>query len=195
MRRLILASSSPYRRTLLEKLQLPFETASPHINEEALPGESAPALAIRLATEKARALSSQFADAVIIGSDQVAECRGRQLGKPGTREKAIEQLQFCAGQAVTFHTGLCVLDSKATTHTTICEPFRVHFRNLTRAEAERYVDLDNPLDCAGSFKAEGLGVALFEKMEGNDLNTLIGLPLIRLIDLLKPLGFDPLARG
>nr|WP_299593838.1 Maf family protein [uncultured Microbulbifer sp.] len=195
MRRLILASSSPYRRSLLEKLRLPFESASPHINEEALPGESAPALATRLATEKARALSGQFPDAIIIGSDQVAECRGKKLGKPGTRENAVEQLLFCAGQTVTFHTGLCVMDSNTDTHTTICDPFQVHFRKLTQAEAEQYVELDNPLDCAGSFKAEGLGIALFEKMEGNDPNTLVGLPLIRLIDTLKPYGVDALARG
>ncbi|MBN8431476.1 septum formation inhibitor Maf [Microbulbifer salipaludis] len=194
MRQLILASSSPYRRSILEKLQLPFESASPHINEEALPGESAPDLASRLATEKARALCAQYPDAIIIGSDQVAECRGKQLGKPGSQENAIEQLLFCAGQTVTFHTGLCVMDSGAGTHTTICEPFRVHFRPLDAAAASRYVELDQPLDCAGSFKAEGLGIALFEKMEGNDHNTLIGLPLIRLIELLKPLGLDPLRR-
>ncbi|MBB5210319.1 Maf family protein [Microbulbifer hydrolyticus] len=195
MRRLILASSSPYRRALLEKLRLPFESASPHINEEALPGESALELATRLATEKAHALHSQFPDAIIIGSDQVAECEGRQLGKPGTRAKALEQLLLCAGHPVTFHTGLCVLDGQSARHTTICEPFRVYFRDLTRLEAENYIELDNPLDCAGSFKAEGLGIALFEKMEGNDVNTLIGLPLIRLIELLKPYGIDPLTRN
>ena len=193
MRRLILASSSPYRRSILEKLQLPFESASPHINEGALPGEPAAAVATRLATEKARALCGQFPDAVIIGSDQVAECQGRQLGKPGTPERAIEQLLFCAGHNVTFHTGLCVMDSNTEKHTSICEPFQVHFRKLTRAEAERYIELEKPLDCAGSFKAEGLGVALFEKMEGNDPNSLVGLPIIRLVELLKPYGIDPLA--
>ena len=195
MRRLILASSSPYRRALLEKLRLPFETASPHINEEGLPGESAPDLATRLATEKARALCDRFPDALIIGSDQVAECQGRQLGKSGAPGKAVEQLLFCAGHTVTFHTGLCVMDSNSAEHTSICEPFRVHFKNLSRDEAQRYVELDNPIDCAGSFKAEGLGVALFEKMEGNDQNSLIGLPLIRLIELLKPYGVDPLAKA
>ncbi|WP_078085862.1 Maf family protein [Microbulbifer mangrovi] len=192
MRRLILASSSPYRRTLLEKLQLPFDTASPHINEEALPGETAPALASRLAREKANALRKQFPDAVIIGSDQVAECNGRQLGKPGTAQNAVEQLQLCSGQPVTFHTGLCVLDSNSGNHTTTCETFTVYFRNLERREIERYVTLEKPLDCAGSFKVEGLGIALFEKMEGNDINTLIGLPLIRLIKLLRQYGIDPL---
>lgn len=193
MRRLILASSSPYRRALLEKLRLPFESASPHINEEALPGESASQLAIRLATEKARALCDQHPDALIIGSDQVAECQGRQLGKPGTVEKAVEQLMFCAGHPVTFHTGLCVMDSSSASHTVVCEPFRVYFKSLSRTEAERYVELDNPLDCAGSFKAESLGVALFEKMEGNDPNSLVGLPLIRLIEILRTQGISPLA--
>jgi len=194
MRRLILASSSPYRRALLEKLRLPFESASPHINEEGLPSESASELAARLATEKARALRDKFPDALIIGSDQVAECQGRQLGKPGTAEKAVEQLMFCAGHAVTFHTGLCLMDSSNGSHTTVCEPFRVYFKNLSRAEAERYVELDNPLDCAGSFKAESLGVALFEKMEGSDPNSLVGLPLIRLVELLQLEGITPLAR-
>ncbi|MCK7596895.1 Maf family nucleotide pyrophosphatase [Microbulbifer sp. CAU 1566] len=192
MRRLILASSSPYRRTLLEKLGLPFECAAPHIKEEALPQESAIALASRLATEKALALTGQFPDALIIGSDQVAECQGKHLGKPGTEENAVEQLLFCSGQAVNFHTGLCLVDAANNTHTTLCEKFTVIFRQLNRIEAERYVQLDKPLDCAGSFKAEALGVALFEKMEGNDPNTLIGLPLIRLIELLRQYQMDPL---
>lgn len=192
MRRLILGSSSPYRRSILEKLQLPFETASPHINEEALPGEAAAALASRLAREKASALCEQFPNAIIIGSDQVAECGGQQLGKPGTAEKAAAQLEMCAGQPVSFHTGLCVIDSNTGRHTTTCETFRVHFRKLEHREIERYIALDQPLDCAGSFKAEGLGIALFEKMEGNDINTLIGLPLIRLIKILKQYDIDPL---
>lgn len=192
MRRLILASSSPYRRTLLQKLHLPFDSASPHINEEALPNETAPALASRLAREKAGALSEQFPDTIIIGSDQVAECNGRQLGKPGTSQNAVAQLRLCSGKPVTFHTGLCVLDSNSGKHTTACETFTVYFRDLERHEIERYVDLEQPLDCAGSFKVEGLGIALFEKMEGSDINTLIGLPLIRLINLLKQFGIDPL---
>ncbi|WP_105104572.1 Maf family protein [Microbulbifer pacificus] len=192
MRQLILASSSPYRRALLEKLGIPFECAAPYIKEEALPGESAAELASRLATEKALALTDQFPDALIIGSDQVAECLGQQLGKPGTVENAIAQLQLCSGKAVNFHTGLCLADTKTGTHSTVCETFRVHFRKLDTNEIRRYVELDRPLDCAGSFKAEGLGIALFEKMEGNDQNTLIGLPLIRLIDLLKQHQLDPL---
>lgn len=193
MRKLILASSSPYRRTLLEKLGLPFECAAPHINEEAFPGESAPELARRLAVEKAQALAGQFPDALIIGSDQVAECQGRQLGKPGTTERAVEQLLYCSGKSVHFHTGLCLQDTQSDTYTSLCEKYTVHFRSLTQNEIERYVSLDKPLDCAGSFKVEGLGIALFEKMEGYDPNILIGLPLIRLIELLKSKGVTPLA--
>ncbi|WP_043316108.1 nucleoside triphosphate pyrophosphatase [Microbulbifer sp. HZ11] len=193
MRRLILASSSTYRRQLLEKLQLPFECHAPHINEEAFPGESATELASRLATEKALALTGDHPDALIIGSDQVAECNGVLLGKPGTATNAVEQLERCSGQTVNFHTGLCLADASSGTHSTLCEKFSVHFRNLGKDKIERYVQLDNPLDCAGSFKAEGLGIALFEKMEGSDPSSLVGLPLIRLIDLLQQHGISPLS--
>lgn len=193
MRQLILASSSSYRRELLAKLQLNFETHAPHINEERLSGETATELASRLATEKALALTSEHPGALIIGSDQVAECNGVLLGKPGTAEKAIEQLTHCSGQAVNFHTGLCLADAADGTHNTLCETYSVHFRDLSGNEIERYVALDQPLDCAGSFKAEGLGITLFEKMEGSDPNILIGLPLIRLIDLLKQRGISPLS--
>lgn len=194
MRQLILASSSPYRRALLAKLGIPFDCAAPYIKEEALPGESAATLASRLATEKALALTAQFPGALIIGSDQVAECDGQLLGKPGNTENAIAQLRLCAGRKVNFHTGLCLADALSGKHSTLCETFSVHFRNLSPEEIRRYVELDQPLDCAGSFKAEGLGIALFEKMEGNDPNTLIGLPLIRLIDLLRQYQLDPLSR-
>ncbi|WGL17010.1 Maf family protein [Microbulbifer bruguierae] len=193
MRQLILASSSPYRRALLQKLGLPFQTASPHINEEAAPNESATVLATRLAREKAQALRHEFPDALIIGSDQVAECDGQRLGKPGTPDKAAQQLQLCSGKTVIFHTGLCLFDSRSGAHSTLCEQYAVQFRALNSREIERYIELDSPLDCAGSFKAEGLGIALFEKMEGNDPNTLIGLPLIRLMELLRQYEVDPLA--
>ena len=189
---LILASSSPYRRTLLERLQIPFDTASPHINEERLPGETAEALASRLATEKAQALSSQYPGALIIGSDQVAECEGELLGKPGTAQKAWEQLRFCSGQRVSFHTGISLLDTETGKQQTHCERYSVYFRQLSDREITRYIELDQPLDCAGSFKAEGLGIILFEKMEGSDPNSLIGLPLIRLIDMLQAHGISPL---
>nr|WP_295798377.1 Maf family protein [uncultured Microbulbifer sp.] len=192
MRNLILASSSSYRRALLERLTVPFECAAPHINEEALPGEDAEALARRLATEKAAALRKQFPDSLIIGSDQVAECDGRLLGKPGSAAKAREQLQFCAGKAVHFHTGLSIYDTKTGFQVTECERYSVYFRALSNREIARYIELDNPLDCAGSFKAEGLGIALFEKMEGSDPNILIGLPLIRLISMLAQFDISPL---
>lgn len=192
MRRLILASSSPYRRVLLERLKLPFESASPHINEERLQGEPPGQLATRLATEKAQALRRSFPDALIIGSDQVAECAGQILGKPGTTENAVKQLRLCSGKTVKFHTGISLLDTRTGNQQAACEHYSVHFRNLTDAEVERYIALDTPLGCAGSFKAEGLGITLFEKMEGSDPNSLIGLPLIRLIDMLKLAGVNPL---
>ena len=193
MRTLILASSSSYRRALLEQLRLPFQCAAPHINEEALAGEDASTLASRLAAEKAAALRHQFAGSLIIGSDQVAECDGRLLGKPGTAAKARAQLQYCAGKPVHFYTGLSIYDTKSNFQVTECERYSVHFRHLSAGEIERYVELDNPLDCAGSFKVEGLGIALFEKMEGSDPNTLIGLPLIRLVSMLAQFGVSPLA--
>ncbi|AQQ67744.1 septum formation inhibitor Maf [Microbulbifer agarilyticus] len=193
MRNLILASSSSYRRELLAKLHLTFESCAPHINEEALPGEAAVDLASRLAREKALALAGRYPDHLIIGSDQVAECRGTLLGKPGTKERAIDQLTQSSGHKVSFHTGLCLVDTRDMSHVTVCETYSVYFRELSKEEITRYVELDQPLDCAGSFKSEGLGIALFEKMEGLDPNTLIGLPLIRLIELLRQKGINPLA--
>ncbi|MCQ3830383.1 septum formation inhibitor Maf [Microbulbifer elongatus] len=192
MRRLILASSSPYRRQLLEKLRIPFECQAPRIDEQPLPGEPASELASRLATEKALALANDHPDALIIGSDQVAECNGTLLGKPGNTENAIDQLSRSAGQTVNFHTGLCLADARDGSHHTLCELFSVRFRPLSASEIRRYVELEKPLDCAGSFKSEGLGIALFEKMEGSDPNSLVGLPLIRLIDLLKQYDISPL---
>ncbi|MCA0891914.1 Maf family protein [Microbulbifer agarilyticus] len=194
MRNLILASSSSYRRELLSKLHLTFESCAPHINEEALPGEAAGDLASRLAREKALALAGKYPDHLIIGSDQVAECRGTLLGKPGTKERAIEQLTQSSGHTVNFHTGLCLVDTRDMSHETVCETYSVHFRELSREEITRYVELDQPLDCAGSFKSEGLGITLFEKMEGTDPNTLIGLPLIRLVELLRHKEINPLGR-
>ncbi|WP_193164369.1 Maf family protein [Microbulbifer hainanensis] len=191
-RPLILASSSPYRRDLLEQLQIPFECASPHINEEAFLGEQPSALAGRLAREKAQALAGTFPDALIIGSDQVAECDGQALGKPGNHTRAATQLQACSGRQVNFYTGLSVLDSASGKQRTEIERFTVHFRQLSEAQINYYLEQEKPFDCAGSFKVEGLGIALFEKMEGNDFNSLIGLPLIRLVDLLRAFGLDPL---
>ncbi|MFI2809842.1 Maf family protein [Microbulbifer sp. JSM ZJ756] len=190
---LILASSSPYRRALLQQLQLPFESASPHINEAALPEETAAALAARLAAEKASALAGRYPRGLIIGSDQVAECAGTLLGKPGTGDNAIAQLTACSGRRVTFHTGVSLLEPGSGRQLTEVEAFTVTFRNLSQEQIRSYVEREQPLDCAGSFKAEGLGIALFEKMEGSDYNSLIGLPLIRLIKLLGEFGIDPLS--
>jgi len=190
--RLVLASTSPFRRELLARLGLTFATAAPDVDETRRPGEDPVALVRRLAEAKARAVAGTFPDALIIGSDQVACIGDAVLGKPGTRERAIEQLARAAGQAVVFQTGLCLYDAAAGRARVACEPFRVRFRPLSRAQIEGYVDREKPLNCAGSFKSEGLGVALFESMEGADPSALIGLPLIRLVALLAEAGVDPL---
>lgn len=192
MRPLILASGSPYRRAQLLQLQLPFRWASPHIDEAAQPGEAPPELARRLAAEKALALRGENPQALIIGSDQVAECGSQTLGKPGNRERAIAQLNLCRGRAVHFHTGISLLDAASGEQYTELETFTVYFRRLSDEQIASYVDAEKPYDCAGSFKAEGLGISLFEKMEGSDYNSLIGLPLIRLVTLLQRFGLDPL---
>ncbi|AOS98034.1 Maf-like protein YceF [Microbulbifer aggregans] len=191
-RQLILASSSPYRRQLLQRLQLPFECSSPHINEEATVGETPEALAGRLASEKAQALAARFPDALIIGSDQVADLQGQALGKPGNLETAREQLLACSGEQVVFHTGLSLLDTATGQQRTEVDRFTVHFRKLSEQQILNYLNREQPFDCAGSFKVEGLGIALFEKMEGSDHNSLIGLPLIRLVSLLSEFGLPPL---
>ncbi|WP_444944124.1 Maf family protein [Microbulbifer sp. ZKSA006] len=189
---LILASSSPYRRSLLQQLGIPFQQDSPHIDETPLAGEDAHALAQRLASEKARALRDRHPEALIIGSDQVASCRGQILGKPENRERAIKQLLACNGEKVAFHTGLSLLNSASGEQLSCVETFTVYFRQLSNAQIERYVELEQPYDCAGSFKVEGLGIALFEKLEGKDINTLVGLPLIRLTAMLNHFAIDPL---
>ncbi len=188
-RRLILASSSPYRRELLNRLQLPFECESPDIDEQRQPDEPAEALVQRLAREKAAAVASHHTDALIIGSDQVAALAdGSILGKPGNRDNAIAQLLRVSGSHVTFLTGLCLLDSRSGQQQVCCEPYQVWFRRLDQASVERYVDKEQPLNCAGSFKSEGLGITLFERFAGDDPNSLIGLPLIQLVSMLKNAG-------
>ncbi|WP_336366849.1 Maf family protein [Marinobacter sp. C2H3] len=192
--RLVLASSSPYRKALLERLGLPFDCASPDIDETPLPGERPDILATRLACTKAAALADRYPDAWIIGSDQVAALPdGTLLGKPGSHERARAQLAASQGGQVTFHTGLCLLearpDGRRLTH---CEPFTAHFRTLTDQEIDRYLRREQPYDCAGSFKMEGLGIALFERLEGRDPNSLIGLPVIALIDMLRQWDCNPL---
>ncbi|OIN02101.1 septum formation protein Maf [Idiomarina sp. MD25a] len=196
-RKLILGSSSPYRRELMERLHLDFETFKPEIDEHALPGETPQALVQRLAEAKAKKVSYTMAnaiDALIIGSDQVAVCNGEILGKPHTKERAITQLLSFVGRKVTFYTGLSLYDAGADKAQTVCEPFYVTFRtDLTEAEITRYVELEQPLNCAGSFKSEGLGTALFAELSGKDPNSLIGLPTIKLLELLRNVGVNPLA--
>ncbi|MDN6858285.1 nucleoside triphosphate pyrophosphatase [Pseudomonas sp. CAN2814] len=181
---LILASSSPYRRELLQRLRLPFDCASPDIDETPLPGESAEQLVRRLAESKARALAQRYPAHLIIGSDQAAVNGQRILGKPHDIERATEQLLAASGRSVSFLTGLCLLNSQTGQARVDCIPFTVHFRELDEARIRHYLEAEQPFDCAGSFKAEGLGVSLFRRTEGEDATSLVGLPLIRLVDML-----------
>ena len=192
-RGLVLASSSPYRRALLAKLGLPFESASPSIDESARPGETPARLCMRLAEEKARALAARFPAHLIIGSDQVAMLEGRQLGKPGDAERAAAQLRAAAGRTVEFFTSVCVLDSAAGKALADMDVTLARFRALSAAQIEGYVEKERPFDCAGGFKSEGLGIVLMEKLETEDPNALVGLPLIRLARLLERFGVEPLA--
>ncbi|EKP0262611.1 septum formation inhibitor Maf [Aeromonas sobria] len=181
---LTLASTSRYRKALLEKLGLPFDCAAPDVDERPLAEESAQALVARLARAKAQAIADGRDHGLIIGSDQVCVCDGRILGKPGTIDNAVAQLMAAQGRSVTFYTGLCVLDAATGQAHQLVEPFTVHFRSLDEAAIRRYVEAELPLDCAGSFKCEGMGIVLFKGLEGRDPNALIGLPLIGLIELL-----------
>jgi MAF protein len=189
---LVLASTSPFRRELLARLGIPFRTASPAVDESRLPDEAPEALVMRLAEAKARAVAGEYPDTLIVGSDQVACIDGDVLGKPGSRERAIAQLVQASGRTLTFYTGLCLLDAESGRTQVLCEPFRVHFRALTRARIEGYVDRERPFNCAGSFKSEGLGIALFERLEGDDPSALVGLPLIRLVAMLEAEGVEVL---
>ena len=189
MARLVLASTSRYRRELLERLRLSFDVARPDVDETASPGESPRNLAIRLAQAKACAVATQLADdAWALGSDQVAEVEGRALGKPGGRAAAIAQLDSMSGRIVRFHTALCLAHADGRTFADI-DLTEVHFRALTDAEIERYVDAEQPFDCAGSFKSEGLGITLFERIDNRDPSALVGLPLIATCMLLRKAGF------
>ncbi|AFU97945.1 Maf family protein [Simiduia agarivorans] len=190
---LILASSSPYRRELLARLQLAFDCHSPDIDETPEPGETATALAGRLARTKAHATAKHYPYALIIGSDQVAECEGRLLGKPGDAATAREQLQFCRGKSVTFHTGLCLYNAHQQRFACQVVEYRVEFLPLSDEQIAYYIDAESPLDCAGSFKCEGLGTALFVRHQGSDPTALVGLPLIALCALLRAEGVDPLS--
>jgi septum formation protein len=190
--KLVLASTSPYRRELLCRLQLPFEAVAPETDETALPNESPVATAERLAEAKARAVAGRFSDALIIGSDQVAYVAGssQRFGKPETRNNAIAQLRSMSGKAVVFHTGLCLLNA-ATGRTHIRGiPTEVRFRELSDAEIHRYVDKEDALNCAGSARSAGLGIALLEYLRGDDPNALVGLPLIALAEMLRAEGIE-----
>ncbi|MEO1750276.1 Maf family protein [Thiofaba sp. EF100] len=189
---LILASTSPYRRELLARLGLPFAAVGPHIDETRREGEPAEAMVRRLASEKARAVAAQHPSAWVIGSDQCAVLDDTVLGKPGTHERAFAQLRSASGRSVAFHTGLCLMCIEKGFERTVEVPFTVRFRHLDDAEIEHYLAKEKPYDCAGSFKSEGLGIALFEALEGNDPSALIGLPLIALCTLLREAGLDPL---
>ncbi len=182
---LILASTSPFRRELLARLGLPFETANPGVDEALLPGETPAASALRLAEAKARAVAGCHRDALIIGSDQVAYLDGQVFGKPGTHANAVRQLQAMRGRRVNFFTGLCLLDASSGRAHRRGVPTLVTFRNLTDEEIESYLGKEQPYHCAGSAKSEGLGIALIARIDGEDPNALIGLPLIALCDLLR----------
>ncbi len=187
---LLLASSSTYRRDLLQRLHLPFDWASPDIDEGRLGDEPAEALVRRLAAAKARALAATHPAHLIIGSDQVAVLGERILGKPHTFERAREQLLAASGRAVTFLTGVALLNSATGQCQIDCVPFTVTLRELDSAQVERYLQAEQPYDCAGSFKAEGLGVSLFRDTQGSDATSLIGLPLIRLVQMLAKEGIS-----
>ncbi|TCK09037.1 Maf family protein [Marinobacterium mangrovicola] len=192
-RPLILASGSAYRRALLSKLGLDFSCDSPDIDESPRHGEDPESLVARLAQEKASAVASRHPEALIIGSDQLATLEGNVMGKPHTHERAIEQLRQASGKRVRFLTGLCLYDAKDGRFQCEVVPFDVQFRELNDTQIEGYLRAEQPYDCAGSFKSEGLGIALFERLIGDDPNALVGLPLIRLIAMLENKGFDVLA--
>ena len=188
MQALVLGSTSPFRKALLDKLGIPFITDTPNTDETRRPGETPDRLVRRLAEDKARDVASRFPDALVIGSDQVACVGDEILGKPGNRENAIAQLSAASGKAVTFYTGLCLYNAANDQVQVAVEPFVVHFRVLGSAQIERYIDREQPFNCAGSFKSEGFGITLFAALEGRDPNALVGLPLIRLVEMLDRQG-------
>ncbi len=191
--RLILASTSRYRRELLERLRLAFEVVSPGVDESPQASEAPATLAMRLALAKAQAVAAHAAEAVvIIGSDQVAELDGQAIGKPGSHERAFEQLTMMSGQRVVFHTAVAVVRRDRGFERALLAPVTVQFRCLRREDIERYLQLDTQYDCAGSAKSEALGVALLDSIDSDDPTALIGLPLIRTCALLREAGLDPL---
>ena len=188
MPEIILASTSPYRRELLARLRLPFTTAKPHVDETRLPGEAPAALASRLALAKAQAVAAQHPATIVIGSDQVAHIGDEIFSKPGTAERARAQLRQMSGQTVLFQTALAVIRQQDGIVLQESVPTEVRFRTLTDAEITRYVEMEQPLDCAGSAKAEALGISLLDALRSDDPTAIIGLPLIRLAHMLRTLG-------
>jgi len=188
MPRLVLASTSPYRRALLAQLGLPFDVVAPGTDETPRPGEAPSATARRLAEAKARSVAARYPDALIIGSDQVADCDGRAVGKPGDHAGAVAQLTALSGRTVVFHTGLALLDAARDRCQVALVDVRSTFRDLAPAEIEAYLRRDRPYDCAGSVKSDALGIALFVRIESDDPTALVGLPLIRLTDMLHAAG-------
>jgi septum formation protein len=187
-RRIVLGSSSPYRRELLSRLKVPFEVELPEVDETPRPGEAPRDIAWRLAVEKARAVALKHPGAAVIGSDQVADLDGEPLGKPGTHDRAVEQLRRMRGRVVVFQTAVAVVCMEAGFEQVDLAPVRVTFRDLSDAEIENYLQAEKPYDCAGSARSEGLGIALLEKIENDDPSALVGLPLIRTSRMLRAAG-------
>jgi septum formation protein len=187
-RRLVLGSTSRYRHELLSRLHVPFDVAAPQVDETPMPGELCAALAQRLALAKAQAVAAKFPQAVVIGSDQVADLQGQPLGKPGTHERAVAQLRQMRGQTVIFQTAIAVVCADSGFTQQDMAAVRVVFRNLSDAEIETYLRIEQPYDCAGSAKSEGLGIALLERIDNDDPTALIGLPLIRTARMIRAAG-------
>jgi septum formation protein len=192
---LVLASSSRHRARLLERLKIPFESVAPQVDETPQPGEDAPQLAARLARSKTRAVAALRPGVMVLGADQVAVTDERMLGKPGTRDRAIEQLAHCSGRCVNFVTAIHLINTVTGSERSACVTCRVQFRVLTTAEIERYVAVDQPFDSVGSFLSESLGIALFERVTGDDPTALVGLPLISVARLMREEGIDVIARA
>lgn len=193
MLKLTLASQSRHKSSVLAKLGIPFDQCNPDINEAERPGESAVQLASRLARQKAMAAAQQVTDGYIIAADQTVSLNGTLLHKPLTHEKATEQLAACSGQRLTFHSGLCLYHANTLRHLVAVDDYHVHFRQLTLPQIDNYLKLDQPYDCVGSFKSEAAGILLFEKLEGDDPNSLIGLPLLKLNQLFQKFSVDLLS--
>ena len=194
MKTLILGSSSVFRKAILEKLDLPFICVSPDIDETERPNEKIADLVQRLSIEKAEAVAKNYPNALIIGSDGLASLEGDMFGKPHTHERAREMLEFASGKTMSFHTGLCLLDSSTDKYQVCVEVSKVTLRKLTRSQIDYYLEKEKPYHSSGGIKAEGIGVALFEKVETNDFNALIGLPLMQLVRMLGQAGVEVLAK-